>query len=294
MPDYWNDEDDANLRKALELYPDESTRAWKRIAMHVPGRTHIQCLQRWSKVLKPGLIKGSWSKEEDAILSRLVLSPCVLQTWGWGKIAQKIPGRTAKQCRERWRCNLDPTIDKSPWTPEEDAKILLLQGELGNRWATISTQLKGRTENAVKTRYRSLLRKKKKQWTPEEDSVLLRLKRYGSSWKEIAKALPSRTKNGVKVRYKHLVPECGRRGKGRPPRERNSPKSVDEAYSSSCSTSVATALMSLAEDALAPDSVLLNSLRIPLPLKKRKRMYSNEILEHPAPKLARTAISHIA
>ena len=32
-------------------------RNWKAIADQVEGRNHTQCLQRWTKVLKPGLIK---------------------------------------------------------------------------------------------------------------------------------------------------------------------------------------------------------------------------------------------
>ena len=32
-------------------------RNWKAIADQVEGRSHTQCLQRWTKVLKPGLIK---------------------------------------------------------------------------------------------------------------------------------------------------------------------------------------------------------------------------------------------
>ena len=33
----------------------------------MPGRNHIQCLQRWNKVLKPGIKKGAWSEDEDAM-----------------------------------------------------------------------------------------------------------------------------------------------------------------------------------------------------------------------------------
>jgi Myb-like DNA-binding domain len=29
----------------------------------LPGRTHVQCMHRWKKVLDPQLVKGPWSKE---------------------------------------------------------------------------------------------------------------------------------------------------------------------------------------------------------------------------------------
>ena len=45
---------------------------WKAIAEQVPGRDHVQCLQRWKKVLEPGLTKGQWTTAEDAELIQLV------------------------------------------------------------------------------------------------------------------------------------------------------------------------------------------------------------------------------
>ena len=36
------------------------------------GRTPIQCLHRWTKILKPGLVKGPWTPEEDLLLMEWV------------------------------------------------------------------------------------------------------------------------------------------------------------------------------------------------------------------------------
>jgi len=36
---------------------------WFRAAEHFPGRTDVQCLHRWQKVLNPELVKGPWTKE---------------------------------------------------------------------------------------------------------------------------------------------------------------------------------------------------------------------------------------
>jgi hypothetical protein len=36
---------------------------WKKISENLSGRSDVQCLHRWQKVLKPGLIKGPWTKE---------------------------------------------------------------------------------------------------------------------------------------------------------------------------------------------------------------------------------------
>jgi len=76
----------------------------------------------------------------------------------WGEVCKVIPGRTAKQCRERWVNNLDPSINKGPWTPQEDQMMIQLHAEIGPCWAAIAKRITGRTENGVKIRWKSLMR----------------------------------------------------------------------------------------------------------------------------------------
>ena len=101
-------------------------------AASLPGRTDVQCLHRWQKVLNPELVKGSWTEEvpinypcilvafkctfvcvvhlfefifvsaltfqEDDIITEQV------EKYGykrWSVIAKCLPGRIGKQCRER-------------------------------------------------------------------------------------------------------------------------------------------------------------------------------------------------
>ncbi len=105
------------------------------------GRTDVQCLHRWQKVLKPGLIKGPWTPEEDDLVRQLV---GVHGTKKWSMIAQNLEGRLGKQCRERWYNHLDPAIKRTPWTEEEDKQIITLQHRLGNKWADIAIEVEGR------------------------------------------------------------------------------------------------------------------------------------------------------
>jgi hypothetical protein len=42
----------------------------------------------------------------------------------WSVIAQELPGRIGKQCRERWHNHLNPDIRRDDWTAEEDRKLL--------------------------------------------------------------------------------------------------------------------------------------------------------------------------
>lgn len=61
----------------------------------------------------------------------------------WSEISSLLPGRLGKQCRDRWYNQLDPTLNREPWTEEEDNILLKLHEKLGNRWIEISRQLPG-------------------------------------------------------------------------------------------------------------------------------------------------------
>ncbi len=56
----WTNEEDELLRQAVQQHEG---RNWKKISECLVGRTDVQCLHRWQKVLRPGLIKGPWTKE---------------------------------------------------------------------------------------------------------------------------------------------------------------------------------------------------------------------------------------
>lgn len=159
----WSSEEDEALKAAVNYYGEKQ---WRLIADHVQGRTPIQCLHRWSKILKPGLVKGPWSAQEDRLLREWIDKE---GPTGWSNCSLKIPGRSGKQCRERWFNILNPAVKKGNWTPEDDSKIFQMYKLYGPKWTLIAKSLPGRTENSIKNRFYSTTRKIKSQ---EEGSEL--------------------------------------------------------------------------------------------------------------------------
>jgi hypothetical protein len=100
--------------------------------------------------------KTPWTQEEDEALRRGVREHGAKN---WDTIARTLPGRASKSCRLRWCQHLAPELDSRPFTAEEDAEIIEKQREFGNKWATIARHLRGRSDNAVKNRWNSTLRK---------------------------------------------------------------------------------------------------------------------------------------
>ncbi|OHS96325.1 hypothetical protein TRFO_09951 [Tritrichomonas foetus] len=100
--------------------------------------------------------KTPWSQEEDETIRTFVKEH---GTNNWAKLAQFLPGRVGKQCRERWRNFLDPNVKHEPWTQEEDDKLIRLHEAYGNHWVKIALFIPGRSDNTVKNRWNSTLKK---------------------------------------------------------------------------------------------------------------------------------------
>jgi hypothetical protein len=94
--------------------------------------------------------KRKFSSAEDAQLRELVEQH---GTKNWDEIATLMPGRTSRQCRDRYNNYLLDSLVTAPWTPEEDAIIVDRFRRIGPKWVTIAKLLNGRSGNHVKNRW---------------------------------------------------------------------------------------------------------------------------------------------
>ncbi|XP_059635434.1 transcription factor MYB4-like [Cornus florida] len=110
--------------------------------------------------INTALRKGTWSPEEDQRLIAYIRSYGI---WNW-KVIPKAAGllRSGKSCRLRWVNYLRPGIKRGNFSKEEDETILKLHEMLGNKWSAISAKLCGRTDNEIKNRWHSHLKKRLK------------------------------------------------------------------------------------------------------------------------------------
>jgi len=150
----WTREEDMIL---IELAHRYNHKNWKAISSHFNDKTSLQCFSRYKRI-RPGIVKGSWTREEDEKILELV------NKYGksWSKISKVLISRNGKQIRDMYINILDPNIKKGKFSLEEDLKLLSLYRKLGPRWATISKFFDNRTADMIKNRFHSSIKKNMK------------------------------------------------------------------------------------------------------------------------------------
>ncbi|CAL6353192.1 unnamed protein product [Bathycoccus prasinos] len=101
-----------------------------------------------------------------------------------------------------------------PWTKQEDLKLQHMQEKYGNKWATVASQLPGRTGQQCAQRWRHRVNPniRREKWTKEEDEKLAKLyDEHGQRWAIIARSLSGRTDQQCMGRWRrHLDPSVER------------------------------------------------------------------------------------
>jgi hypothetical protein len=167
----WTKEEDQVLTTAVQ----KGNRCWAAIAKQIPGKTDIQCRQRWMRVLNPTINKDEWTKAEDVQLMHFHT------TLGnkWVAIAEQLgenaegKHRTDYQCQERYNRKLknrdqppqaaqppaQPAANRPPppaLTPAQYFKSAADQGQANQASADLAQRLQKQQEQELKQQLEQL------------------------------------------------------------------------------------------------------------------------------------------
>jgi hypothetical protein len=123
---------------------------------------------------RKGTKKNKFTPEEDRRLSEAIGQ---FGLFDWDSVAERMPGRSSRQCRDRWNYYLNPDISNLPWTEEEERLLIEKYEKHGPRWAMIAKFFDGRSDTNVKNhhlvlkRRQARLEKKKNAQRPAECSL---------------------------------------------------------------------------------------------------------------------------
>jgi hypothetical protein len=109
------------------------------------------------------LVKEKFTTEEDGLVIAAVRD---LGTSSWYAVAERVPHRTARQCRDRWQNYLSPSVGNGPWTSEEDELLIAQCRQHGTSWRRIARVFPTRTEINVKNRWHVIERRMRRAAMP--------------------------------------------------------------------------------------------------------------------------------
>jgi hypothetical protein len=129
--------------------------------------------------------RRKFSATEDKKLRSLVY--CFGEE-NWSAIARHLPGRSIRQCRDRYWGYLSDTLNKSPWTREEDERLMQRQQEMGPKWKTMRVFFPGRTEISIRNRFNKLMRHRRRieNTAKKEPEIEVATKTEVSSGEQVA------------------------------------------------------------------------------------------------------------
>jgi hypothetical protein len=229
----WTEEEINTLKYSVQMNGDNYRAT---IAAPLTGHTAESWCNNWLEISKHSVARvngrsGTWTEDEKSKLKDAV------QRYGdndWDAIAALVPGRTKRQCHDRWHEYLNPSIDQmtghtGKWAEDEDIKLKdAVQKHGENNWDEIATMVPGPTKKQCYSRWNNNVvdahieqtNIRSGAWTGDEDGKLQEAVQWhgGKDWVAIAALVPGRTRIQCTTRWhaflKHSIDGAtGRIGK---------------------------------------------------------------------------------
>jgi hypothetical protein len=99
-----------------------------------------------------------FTTQEDQLLENAIQQ---FGTSDWDAIARQLPGRSPRQCRERWLTYLAPDVNRTPWSTDKDGLLFDVVRTHGPKWGTLVGFFCNRTQHNIKNRWNTIVRKAK-------------------------------------------------------------------------------------------------------------------------------------
>ncbi|KAJ3055744.1 Myblike DNAbinding domain-containing protein [Rhizophlyctis rosea] len=207
---YHEAEDNYIRGVAKDCLAAEQKISWTVIG-EVLGRRGASVQARWDNVLANQIVKGDWTREEDAIIRESCLQASADgRDFDWTGLTVRLR-RGRSRIITRWHNVLNPTITrKGKWAEWED-RILSAEvsaaafeerrinyNEVGNAVCRTATACKIRWEHGLDPEL------KHGRYTVVEDEIIMRGQKNLLTWKELGKIL-NRSSNAVRERYLKLI-----------------------------------------------------------------------------------------
>ena len=144
-----------------------------------------------------GYVMRGWSDREDQELVNMVLT---YGTDNWRQVSRRMPGRSPRQCKERWVSYLSKKLGEG-WTAAEERILIAKHNELGDRWTCISLYLEGKSPAKIKYHWYNAIMPNKRNYPLLSNNLLFDfsiqslLNKDGRSASPSAKAAIHNSKN---------------------------------------------------------------------------------------------------
>jgi hypothetical protein len=142
---------------------------------------YISIIHSMSKCIisKRKKLRQNFTKQEDELIIKFV------EEYGYDKLnilEKRIPNRNTKQIQERYHLYLDPKLNHSPYSPQEDELLLKAYRDFNGKWCLMRKLFTGRTDVSLKYRHKQLLKIRKQQESNCSDPAVLLFHLVFQNW----------------------------------------------------------------------------------------------------------------
>ncbi|KNC78823.1 hypothetical protein SARC_08758 [Sphaeroforma arctica JP610] len=197
---------------------DPSDVDWHAVFAQTPelhSRQSVGSVQlMWTNHLRPKINTSPFTAAEDnALLSVNLKLKENNQRPDWTAIALQLnTNRTALACFQRYQRSINPSLIRSRWTKEEDARLkelMRLHEHDDNKWSEVAMGMEGRTNQQVMNRWEKSLKpgQSKGRWKAAETEALRKaVEHFGvGDWKNIRTMVPGRSDAQCREHYYNIL-----------------------------------------------------------------------------------------